>query len=92
MRALSDTITRLAAAQTRMSQPRPGGIDRLTDMVVTGANPGQLAARIHIPEGLESGAPLVVVLHGCTQTAAGYYHGSGWSTLADDHGFALLYP
>lgn len=92
MRALSDTITRLAAAQTRMSQPRPGGIDRLTDMVVTGANPGQLAARIHIPEGLESGAPLVVVLHGCTQTAAGYDHGSGWSTLADDHGFALLYP
>jgi poly(hydroxyalkanoate) depolymerase family esterase len=34
----------------------------------------------------------VVVLHGCTQTAAGYDHGSGWSDLAERHGFALLFP
>jgi feruloyl esterase len=33
----------------------------------------------------------VVVLHGCTQTAAGYDHGSGWSALADRYGFVLLY-
>jgi feruloyl esterase len=32
------------------------------------------------------------VLHGCTQTAAGYNHGAGWSTLADRYGFALLMP
>jgi poly(hydroxyalkanoate) depolymerase family esterase len=32
------------------------------------------------------------VLHGCTQTAAGYDHHSGWSKLADDAGFALLFP
>jgi hypothetical protein len=36
--------------------------------------------------------PLVVVLHGATQTAADYAHGSGWLTLADRHGFALLFP
>src|SRR6202048_5433263 len=35
---------------------------------------------------------LVVVLHGCTQTAAGYDYGAGWSTLADRYGFALLLP
>ena len=29
--------------------------------------------------GLEGPAPLVVVLHGCTQDAAVYDHGSGWS-------------
>jgi len=33
-----------------------------------------------------------VVLHGCTQDAAGYDQGAGWSRLADRHGFALLYP
>jgi len=32
-----------------------------------------------------------VALHGCTQTAAVYDHGSGWSTLADTHGFAVLF-
>ena len=55
-------------------------------------NPGRLRARFHVPEGLAPGAPLVVVLHGCTQDAALYDHGSGWSRLADRHGFALLFP
>jgi poly(hydroxyalkanoate) depolymerase family esterase len=36
--------------------------------------------------------PLVVVLHGCTQNAAGYDTGAGWSTLAARYGFALLMP
>ena len=35
---------------------------------------------------------LVVVLHGCGQTAAGYDLGAGWSTLAKRYGFALLMP
>jgi poly(hydroxyalkanoate) depolymerase family esterase len=33
-----------------------------------------------------------VVLHGCTQNAADYDRGSGWSRLADRHRFALLFP
>lgn len=68
------------------------GIDRLGDMDGFGSNPGALRARPYVPAGLAGGAPLVVVLHGCTQTAAGYDLGSGWSSLADQYGFALLYP
>ncbi|RYG28589.1 MAG: hypothetical protein EON93_18310, partial [Burkholderiales bacterium] len=37
-------------------------------------------------------AALVVVLHGCTQTAAAYDLGSGWSQLAEEKGFAVLFP
>ena len=55
-------------------------------------NPGNLAGRFYVPAGLEGPAPLVVVLHGCTQNAAVYDHGSGWSALADRHGFILLFP
>jgi poly(hydroxyalkanoate) depolymerase family esterase len=33
-----------------------------------------------------------VVLHGCTQNAAVYDQGSGWSRLADRLGFILLFP
>nr|WP_206079127.1 PHB depolymerase family esterase [Mesorhizobium camelthorni] len=57
-----------------------------------GSNPGALRARIYVPDDLPEAAPLVVVLHGCTQTAAGYDDGSGWSQLADQEGFALLFP
>jgi poly(hydroxyalkanoate) depolymerase family esterase len=57
-----------------------------------GSNPGNLLAHTYIPHGLADDAALVVVLHGCTQSAAGYDKGSGWSQLADRHGFALLFP
>ena len=41
---------------------------------------------------LQEPRALVVVLHGCGQTAAGYDLGAGWSTLAKRYGFALLMP
>jgi feruloyl esterase len=59
---------------------------------VCGANPGNLRMFKYLPAGLAANPPLVVVLHGCTQTAAGYDRGAGWSTLADRYGFALLLP
>lgn len=58
----------------------------------TPSNPGALQARYYLRADLPDEAPLVVVLHGCTQNAAGYDHHSGWSQLADEAGFALLYP
>lgn len=88
MPSLSETLAKLAA--TRAAPARSG--DRLGDIADFGSDPGNLRARCHVPDALPAGAPLVVVLHGCAQDAAGYDIGSGWSTLADRNGFALLYP
>ncbi len=91
MRSLSDTLVRLkrmpraAALGTQVSS-------RLKPLGRFGSNPGQLKGWLYLPDDLAPGAPLVVVLHGCTQNAAGYDESSGWSRLADDHGFAVLYP
>jgi len=90
--SLSDTIARLTALRNLPGGAAFGSADRLSDMSNFGSNPGALRARTYIPAGLEAGAALVVVLHGCTQNAAGYDAGSGWSELADRHGFALLFP
>ena len=65
---------------------------RLKDLTAFGSNPGALRAKIHVPPARPANPALVVVLHGCTQTAAGYDEGSGWSRLADKHGFILLFP
>lgn len=46
----------------------------------------------YLPNSLKAGAPLVVVLHGCGQTASGYGIGAGWCELADQMGFAVLAP
>ncbi len=57
-----------------------------------GSNPGQLAMLSYCPAGLTPGAPLVVILHGCTQTAETYAVNAGWLTLADRFGFVVLAP
>ncbi|WP_442582083.1 extracellular catalytic domain type 1 short-chain-length polyhydroxyalkanoate depolymerase [Mesorhizobium sp. ASY16-5R] len=94
MRKMSDTIARLTAlrAQHNAYTPKLGSADRLSTLRGFGSNPGALEARFYLPENLPQDAPLVVVLHGCTQTAAAYDHGAGWSKLADQAGFALLFP
>ncbi|MFI0849285.1 alpha/beta hydrolase family esterase [Mesorhizobium sp. IMUNJ 23232] len=94
MRKMSDTIARLSAlrAQQNVHTPNSTSSNRLSTLNGFGSNPGALQARFYLPENLPQGAPLVVVLHGCTQNAAAYDHGSGWSKLADQEGFALLFP
>ena len=47
---------------------------------------------VYAPEHLPSKAPIVIALHGCTQTADEYDHGTGWSSLADSLDFAVIYP
>lgn len=92
MRGLHDTISRLNALRqrSRIFVEFPG--EHLIPVEDLGSNPGNLNAWAYIPEDLPTGAPLVVVLHGCTQTASGYDRGSGWSAAADRHGFAVLFP
>ena len=65
---------------------------RLIEVRDFGSNPGQLRMLKYVPHTLPTEAPLVVLLHGCTQTAASFDKGTGWSTLADRLGFALLLP
>jgi poly(hydroxyalkanoate) depolymerase family esterase len=64
----------------------------LVEITEFGANPGDLRMFSYVPESLQPAPALVVVLHGCGQTAAGYDLGAGWSTLAQHYGFALLMP
>ena len=61
------------------------------EVAAAAGDPGNLRMLIYVPADLPAKAPLVVALHGCTQTAAAYDHGTGWSTLADAAGFAVLF-
>lgn len=91
MRSLNDTLSRLSAFRGKTGC-NAAGVDLLADLPPFGSNPGALRGRFYLPACLAASAPLVVVLHGCMQDATSYDHGSGWSQLADEQGFALLYP
>ena len=90
---LHQTITRLSALRSRLPDHLREQVDqRLVEFTGFGSNPGDLLARSYVPQGLGAGAPLVVVLHGCTQSASSYNRGAGWTSAADENGFALLFP
>ena len=73
-------------------QATRSGDGRLEEVASFGDNPGALRMLRYVPPALPPGSPLVVVLHGCTQRAGDFDLGTGWSTLAERHGFALLFP
>lgn len=90
MRSLSDTLERLARLRAVTPDAPSSSILRKIDRF--GSNPGALSAWHHVPQHLPAAPALVVVLHVCTQTAGGYDAGSGWSALAEDYGFVVLFP
>lgn len=93
MAGLGETTARLVSARRALrgsTAPSAGGA--MTEVRGFGFNPGALRMMTYVPADLPPGAPLVVVLHGCGQDAAGYAQGAGWLTLADRLGFAVLAP
>jgi feruloyl esterase len=92
--ARPDAWKKIMKAATRMKATAPlsPASDHLAETRNFGSNPGALRMFTHLPPDVPDQCPLLVVLHGCTQSAAGYDLGAGWSTLADRFGFALLLP
>ncbi|MBD0676025.1 alpha/beta hydrolase family esterase [Streptomyces sp. CBMA156] len=83
--ASASTPTNVAAT----ADPTTGSFRQVTGF---GTNPGNLAMYTYTPAGLPSGAPLVVALHGCVQSATDYYRNSGWTKFADQYGFTVVFP
>jgi poly(hydroxyalkanoate) depolymerase family esterase len=81
---------RLAAAELRPPPANP--LEPLVEIEDFGSNPGNLRMLAYVPEAAGFEIPLVIVLHGCGQTAAAFGQASGWLDLAARHGFALLMP
>lgn len=64
-------------------------LDQVTSF---GSNPGNLEMFEYVPTSQPENAPMVVVLHGCTQTPETYNNLTGWETLAERYGFYMMLP
>ncbi len=54
---------------------------------------GSRAYRLYVPAGVHPGPlPLVVMLHGCTQSPEDFATGTAMNRLADEHGVLVAYP
>lgn len=57
-----------------------------------GSNPGNLLMYRFVPPGLARGRPLVVLLHGCGETATSFSTSSGFEPVATQRQFAVVLP
>lgn len=95
MSGLAETIALLAQgridhlASASVISDGPG---RMTETVGLGSNPGGLRMFSYAPAALPEGAPLVVVLHGCGQSAEAHAASAGWIGAAERYGFSVLAP
>ncbi len=56
---------------------------------------GDRSYRLYVPAAARTAAaplPLVVMLHGCSQTPEDFAQGTGMNALAEEFGFLVLYP
>lgn len=57
-----------------------------------GKNEGGLRMFVYTPKNVQKTAPLMVLLHGCGQTASGYDDETGFANIAEQTGTILLLP
>lgn len=80
---------RTAVPAARPVRPAPGSfIDGRFD-----SRHGSVSYKLYTPKGSpRRRLPLVVMLHGCTQSASDFAAGTRMNALADELGFIVLYP
>jgi poly(hydroxyalkanoate) depolymerase family esterase len=84
--------TALVAAAAAVAFAGPAQAATLTEVTGFGSNPGNLKMFEYVPTGLAANRPLVVLLHGCSATAAQIDNETGWTKWADQFQFALVLP
>jgi len=92
VRLLLSPLLMAAASVVTFAVAVPAEAATLSEVTGFATNPGNLRMFRYVPAALPSNAPVVVALHGCTQSAAAYDDEPGWTALAERWGFVLVLP
>lgn len=73
-----------------IKNPRTAGVFEAHRFV---SDTGELDYKLYVPAGLDTTrAPLLLMLHGCTQSPDDFARGTRMNALADAHGYVVAYP
>ena len=91
--ALLVAVAVLAAVAALAPAAAKAAAGKLTSADYSGAE-GAVHYQLYVPSSYSptTSVPLVVALHGCTQTADGFRQLTRWDTLAEAKGFIVVFP
>jgi poly(3-hydroxybutyrate) depolymerase len=69
-----------------------GNCQGITKVSAFKDGPTSLGMYVYVPKKLASPAPIIVAIHHCQGSAQGYSTETHYQSLADTHGFILIYP
>ncbi len=64
----------------------------LVEVTAFGDNPGRMRMHVYVPDTRPAKPAIVVAMHGCGGSGPGFHSGSEFASLADRHGFVVIYP
>lgn len=95
---LAETLRKIAAGGMPVRGPLSGGAGPVPDgaqflSLTHSAAQGSRNYRLYIPANRQAGPiPLIVMLHGCTQTPEDFAAGTGMNAVAEEFGAMIAYP
>jgi poly(hydroxyalkanoate) depolymerase family esterase len=96
MRDTSNTIRRALGALQPDAQHREHSKRKLPSELQThtfSSSAGSRVYKVYLPQTpTDAPRPMLVMLHGCTQSADDFAAGTQMNRLADQHGFLVVYP
>jgi poly(hydroxyalkanoate) depolymerase family esterase len=70
----------------------PASAATLTEVTDFGSNPSNLRMHVYVPDTITQRPAVLVAVHYCTGTGPGFHSGTEFASLADRHGFIVIYP
>jgi poly(hydroxyalkanoate) depolymerase family esterase len=64
----------------------------LVEVTNFGDNPGRMRMHVYVPDARPAQPAIVVAMHGCGGSGPGFYSSSEFASLANRHGFIVIYP
>jgi acetylxylan esterase len=94
MRKALAFLSILVAAMTGawLAIAAPASAATLTEVTNFGTNPSNLRMYLYVPDRLAPSPGVLVAVHYCTGSGPAYYSGTEFASLADRHGFIVIYP
>ncbi|MFI7679300.1 PHB depolymerase family esterase [Actinophytocola sp. NPDC049390] len=90
--ALVTFASTLLVTITALVFPPAAAAASLVEVTGFGDNPGGTRMHVYVPDSRPANPAIVVAMHGCGGSGPGFYSGSEFASLADRHGFIVIYP